>query len=236
MNIHDPVTVRREYETEAGLAARKAAYAGAEGPNAPEILYQRIAAARPRRLLEVGCGQGELAERVQRELGATVVAVDQSERMVELTRARGVDARVGDVQGLELPDAAFDCAVAAWMLYHVADVERALDELARVLEPGGTLLAVTNYGDHLEEMRDYLAAPVAAFTNFRGEDACPLLEARFSTVEELDCSGTVTFADRSAVLAYAEPSAALFGMDLDPPALDEPLVVRRRPVIFVATK
>ena len=236
MSIHDPEVVRREYATEVGLAARKAAYANADGPDAPEIVFQKVAAARPRRFLEVGCGQGELAERVQREVRADVVAIDQSERMVELTRARGVDARVGDVQQLEFPDASFDCAVAAWMLYHVADVERALDELARVLEPGGTLVAVTNYGDHLAEMREYLRAPVAAFTTFRGEGAPALLRARFCDVEELDCSGTVTFPDRAAVLEYAQPAAALFGMELDPPELDEALVVRRRPVIFVATK
>ena len=85
----------------------------------------------PQSVLEVGCGEGELAERVQRELGAEVVALDQSERMVELTRRRGVDARVGDVQDLPFPDECFDVAVAAWMLYHVPDLDRGLGELAR---------------------------------------------------------------------------------------------------------
>jgi len=235
VSIHDPAAVRREYATEAGLAARRAAYRNAQGPNAPELLFQRIAALRPRRLLEVGSGQGELAERVQRELRAAVVAIDQSARMVELTKARGVDARVGDVQTLEFEDATFDCAVAAWMLYHVADVERALDELARVLVPLGTLIAVTNRGDHLAELKDYLGAPSVRW-QFRGEDARALLKARFSTVEEIDCPGTVTFPDRASILAYVAASAALFGGDFDPPDLDAPLVVRRRPVIFVATK
>ena len=44
------------------------------------------------------------------------MAVDQSERMVELASARGVDACVGDVQELPFADESFDCAVAAWML------------------------------------------------------------------------------------------------------------------------
>ena len=44
--------------------------------------------------------------------------------MVELARARGVDARVGDVQELPFADGAFDCVVAAWMLYHVPDLDR----------------------------------------------------------------------------------------------------------------
>ena len=52
-------------------------------------------------MLEVGGGPGELAARMRRELGCDVVMVDVSSRMVELARARGVDAQVGDVQ--ELP-------------------------------------------------------------------------------------------------------------------------------------
>ena len=47
----------------------------------------RDAIAAARAVLEVGCGSGELAERMARELDAEVVAIDQSERMVELTRA-----------------------------------------------------------------------------------------------------------------------------------------------------
>jgi ubiquinone/menaquinone biosynthesis C-methylase UbiE len=92
VTLHDPELVRAEYASERGLAGRKHAYRFAVGPDPRQIAFEAVAAARPRRILEVGCGEGELAERMQRELGAEVVALDQSERMVELTRARGVDA------------------------------------------------------------------------------------------------------------------------------------------------
>jgi SAM-dependent methyltransferase len=234
--LNDPDVVRREYETETGLAARKAAYRDAEGPNAPQLVFEAIAAAKPARYLEVGCGEGELAARVQAELECDVVAIDQSERMVELTRERGVDARVGDVQDLPFPGGEFDCAVAAWMLYHVPDVERALDELARVLRPGGRLVAVTNYSDHLAELKELVGREPSTAWPFRGEEAERLLRPRFVSVEKTDADGTVTFADRDAVLAYVRPSRVLFGDEPDVPQLAEPLVVRRRPVIFVATK
>lgn len=235
MSISDPGVVRAEYATEAGLAARKAAYAGAEGPDARELLFDAVAAAAPRRVLEVGCGEGELAARVQRELGAEVVAIDQSERMVELTRARGVDARVGDVQDLPFEDGSFDCAVAAWMLYHVHDVERALDELARVLRPGGRLVAVTNFSDHLQELRDFVGAPRRGWP-FAGESAGALLSGRFAEVDSIDAAGTVSFADREAVERYVHASSQLFGGILEVPELPAPLVARRRPVIFLCTK
>jgi len=234
--LNDPALVREEYATETGLAARKAAYRNAEGPDAPQLVFEAVAAGAPSRYLEVGCGEGELSARVQDELGCDVVAIDQSERMVELTRARGVDARVGDVQDLPFADGEFDCAVAAWMLYHVPDVNRALGELARVLQSGGRLVAVTNYRDHLEELRELVGRPRAAAWGFAGDQAEELLRRQFSSVEHVDATGTVTFADREAVLAYVKPSAGLFGGEPDVPELAEPLVVKRRPVIFVATK
>lgn len=234
--LDDPVRVRNEYATEEGLAARKAAYRNADGPDAPQLLFEAVAAVRSSRYLEVGCGEGELAARVQHELGCKVIAIDQSERMVELTRGRGVDAHVGDVQDLPFADGEFDCAVAAWMLYHVADVSRALGELTRVLQPSGRLVAVTNYSDHLEELRELVGRPRRAAWGFAGEQAEELLRRHFSSVEHVDADGTVTFADREAVLAYVKPSAELFGGVPEVPELAEPLVVRRRPVIFLATK
>jgi SAM-dependent methyltransferase len=82
--------------------------------------------------------------RIADELGCEVVMVDISPRMVELARQRGVEAEVGDAQNLPYPDAAFDCVIAAWMLFHLPDIDAGLAELARVLKPGGRLVAATN--------------------------------------------------------------------------------------------
>lgn len=232
MRLNDPEVVAREYASERGLEGRRAAYRFSEGPDPREIAFEAIAEAVPRSVLEVGPGPGELSERIQQELGANVVAVDVSERMVELTRARGVEALVGDVQTLPFADATFDCAVAAWMLYHVPDVERGISELARVLRPGGRLVAVTNGADHWQGLTELVGfeRPDSCFS---AENGGPLLGQRFARVERRDATGWIVFPDRAIAQAFVDATISLEG---ELPTFEGPLRVRRSPYVFVAEK
>jgi SAM-dependent methyltransferase len=233
VRLNDPDLVREEYATETRLAARKHAHEFGEGPDAREIVFAAVKEVAPSRILEVGCGEGELAERIVRELDAEVVAVDQSERMVELARARGVDARVGDVHTLAFDDGTFDCAIAAWMLFHAHDVNRALAELARVLRPGGRLVAATNGPDHLSELYELLgAAPSAScFGSVNGES---LLRRHFESVDRIDAPGWLVFPDRRDAQNYIDSLTLLSGSAL--PDVDGPIRARRTPTVFVAEK
>lgn len=231
MTLDDPSFVREQYADETRLAVRKRAHASGEGPDAREVVFAAVRDGRPSRILEVGCGEGELAERMSRQLQAEVVAVDQSERMVEIAAGRGVDARVGDVQSLEFDDGTFDCAVAAWVLFHVQDLDTALDELARVLRPGGRLVAATNGRDHLRELYELLgAAPFRS--RFDSADAERALRRRFGSVHRIDARGWLVFPDRRATQDYVD--SWLPGRVV--PAVDGPIRARRTPTIFVAEK
>ena len=235
MTLNDPRVVEEEYASEVGLEGRRAAYRFATGPDAPQMAFDAVAEVSPRRVLEVGCGPGELAARIRDELDADVVAMDISPRMVELARGRGVEARLGNV--LDLPFAAgeFDCAVAAWMLYHVPDVDRALAELARVLGSGGCLVAVTNAPDHLRELRALLGLPTdRAAHPFSGANGEEFLHCHFERVEVRDAAGTVRFPNRHEVVAFVEASRTLFDTGAEVPELDGEFVVTRHPVVFVA--
>ena len=237
MKLDDPALVAREYADDARLRKRASAYTGVEtGIDAREPAMVEIRALSPQRVLEVGCGWGELAEWIARDTGAEVVAVDLSSRMVELARERGVDARVADVQQLPFADGEFDLVVAAWMLYHVPDLDGGLRELARVLRPGGGLVAVTNSRFHLIELRELVGSGPSTLS-FARETGDGLLAPYFDRIRREDVDGTLTFADRAAVEAYVRASIAMSPfVDNLPAAIDEPFVARRANSIFVAEK
>ena len=71
---------------------RKSTYANVEGDDPRELAFEAIAEARPRRVLEVGGGEGELAERVLNELGAELVDLDRS--LAELARVLKPNGRL----------------------------------------------------------------------------------------------------------------------------------------------
>lgn len=234
--LNDPDLVRNEYEDESRFSVRQATWGMATGPDAQGMVVDALAEIKPQCVLEVGPGKGELAERIARELDAEVVAVDQSERMVELTRARGIEVIVGDVQELPFADASFDAAVAAWMLYHVPDVDRAIAELHRVLRPGGRLVAVTNSVENLIELWSKVGEGPKTDYAFGRENGEDILRRRFGHVERLDADGDVTFPDWAAAHAHVAASPTRGHLADRMPRFDEPLVARRRVSVFVADR
>ena len=237
--MRDPRYVREQYETETGLADRASLYAETTGRFAGDVAFEAVAESAPKRVLEVGCGTGWFAARVQRELGVEVVAIDQSDRMVELARAEGVDARVGDVQALPFADSEFDCAAANWMLYHVPDLDRGVAELARVLRPGGRLVAITNGKDHLLELWRLVGAEDSRLSRdfaFGAENGEEILSRHFQQVEVRDAGGTVTITNRDAVTRYVGSMEAWKYLVDRVPEHVAPFTARRSNVVFIAEK
>ena len=234
IRANDPEFVKRQYESEANLAARKAVYATSEGPSALDVAFDAVAEAAPSRVLEVGGGEGELAGRILSELGCELVGIEQSERMVEIQRAQGIDARLGDVQELSFGGEEFDVALAAWMLFHLPDLDRGLAELARVVKPGGRLVAVTNAIDHFQELWDLagLDTSLRSFT-FRSENGEAALKRHFARIERRDVRGWVTL-DDDGIRGYAESWDDLRPAALRLP-LPAPLRVSRHSTVFVAS-
>jgi ubiquinone/menaquinone biosynthesis C-methylase UbiE len=234
IRFDDPAVVAKQYADEANLRARQALWANVEGENGRIVLARVLSSLEPRRVLEVGGGQGELAEWMQDELEAEVTFVDQSERMVDLARARGIErASVGDVQALTFADGSYDTVVAAWMLYHVADLDRAFSEIVRVLDPGGRLVAVTNSVRHLEELRAVFGTIMPGFDKlFNAENAEELLGRYFSRIERHDTEIVAVVEDRETLVAYRQSLS--YESRPVPDDIPLPFRVHGRTSIFVA--
>jgi ubiquinone/menaquinone biosynthesis C-methylase UbiE len=99
------------------------------------------------RVLEVGVGSG-LNLPLYGEPVSAVVGIDPHETLNRMAEQRISDARIpvtlvtGSAEDLPLEDASFDTAVMTWALCSIPDGRRALDEIRRVLKPGGQLLYI----------------------------------------------------------------------------------------------
>jgi SAM-dependent methyltransferase len=100
-----------------------------------------------RRVLDVGCGEGQVARRVA-ALGAGFVAgVDPTAAQVAVAQARGGGPRYarGSAEALPWATGAFDAVVVCLVLEHVEPFEPAIAEIARVLSPGGKFVLLLNH-------------------------------------------------------------------------------------------
>ena len=97
--------------------------------------------------LDAACGTGRHSAYLA-ALGHEVIGVDSSPAMLERAREKvpGAEFLEGDLLELPLPDGSVDLAVCAIALSHVADLDRALAELVRVLRPGGHLVISDSRG------------------------------------------------------------------------------------------
>jgi trans-aconitate 2-methyltransferase len=99
-------------------------------------LTARVGAENPRRVVDLGCGPGNLTVSLaQRWPGAVVEAWDSSPEMVEAARERGVDAHVGDVRNW-IPQADTDVVVSNATLQWVSEHSRLLVRWAQQLAAG----------------------------------------------------------------------------------------------------
>lgn len=106
-------------------------------------------------MLEIGCGAGRAAALAAAQVpGGHVIAIDLSRAMVRAASRRNarvlksgrVAVRQGDVINLPFEDAQFDKAFSIHTLYFWPDPARAVDEIGRVLKPGGLLALALSPG------------------------------------------------------------------------------------------
>lgn len=116
------------------------------------------------RILELGCGLGSLWAENQARVHGTwdITLSDFSKPMLDKTRQNLKEAdhlfnfQQIDSQKIPYPDDTFDVVIANHMLYLVPDIKRALEEMARVIKPGGVLVTSTSGSNYMKELQDLL--------------------------------------------------------------------------------
>ena len=101
-------------------------------------------------LLDIGCGTGDEATEYERIGFAAVHGIDQSQQMVERTKAAVAhpeNFRQGVYEHIPFPDQSLDVVVGNWSIHYVVDLDSAYRELARVLRPGGRLVLAARHPD-----------------------------------------------------------------------------------------
>ncbi|GCE28632.1 hypothetical protein KDA_41160 [Dictyobacter alpinus] len=161
-------------------------------------VFDQITIAAPYRVLELGCGPGQLWLKNLKRIPADwqITLSDFSAGMLADTQRNLGTERFQyveiDAQSIPFPDASFEVVIANHMLYHVPDRARAIAEMRRVLAPTGHFYAATNGVNHLAEIKQLcqragialkgvLGAP--ADVHFRVQNGAEQLAASFSHVE-----------------------------------------------------
>ena len=153
------------------------------------------------RVLEVGCGGGQLAHAVlEQRPDLSWVGVDVSKDQIERARRRNADHQnaelvVGDALALPFADQCFDATVSIASIKHWPDQSKGLAECVRVLRPGGVLVVVeADRGCRFDDARAFVSrwrlpkamrpVTLALFRTFVAGRSLDLEEAR-SLMSEL---------------------------------------------------
>lgn len=166
-SIADPSYVNRQYRDASHLNARIRLHQqfSTNQYGWQRWLFDQFKLTSPSRILELGCGPGDLwlenSDRIP--AGSEVILSDLSPGMVAQARHNLREGHFPfqfmhiDAQSIPFAESSFDLVIASHMLYHVPDRARALSEIRRLLKPAGCFFASTIGHDHLKELKDLVA-------------------------------------------------------------------------------
>lgn len=212
----DKQFVAQQYKSTGNLAVRRRTHEiyGEQNDDFISWNLDHLTWAGTEQVLDVGCGDGAYTAATQERSGS-YTAGDFSRGMLKSLRGRAARRVNLDAQQLPFPADSMDIILANHMLYHVPDQQRAVAEFRRLLRPGGRLLAATNSGNNMPELKtlqrqvmDMLGVDPTQINwprtalSFTLETGAALLASFFTHVERHDLPGALVFPEPQPLIDY----------------------------------
>lgn len=133
---------------DAGEYNKHASFVASFGSNLIDNLNPSV----HKNVLDLGCGDGELAEKIK-SMGINVVGIDSSQEMVQATNDRGITAYVMDGHNIHF-DTQFDAVFSNAVLHWLTQPEKVLAGINNVLRPNGTFIAEFGGAGNIQALLD----------------------------------------------------------------------------------
>ena len=213
--MNETTAVQKQYKTANNLNTRISIHHkySTNKQSYGDWIYENYAFSSGFKVLELGCGTGEMWIQKASELpeGTSLLLTDFSAGMLETTKEnlsdhKNIEYAVVDIQRIPYADHSFDAVIANMMLYHVPDLHKGLSEVRRVLKPGGTFYCAT-YGE--TSIAQYLCTLLEDFDlvaklnkNFTLQNGTAALQQHFTSVQRLDRDDALAVTDIEDIVDY----------------------------------
>lgn len=225
--ITEDERIKEQYKTAENLEKRINihAYYSTNEQDWVSWVYERLNLKPGQKVLEMGCGNGQLWSKNAYRLpeGLHIVLTDRSEGMLEQTRKNlssfakqfkeqniSVQYQLMDANDLQLMAESFDVIIANHMLYHVEKRENCLREISHALKHAGTFFCSTVGEEHMREMHEIVSEfdpqiemPFQKITvGFNLENGKSQLSSFFTRVERQVMDNDLIVDDAEAIYDY----------------------------------
>jgi ubiquinone/menaquinone biosynthesis C-methylase UbiE len=211
---------KQQYKTNENLGKRINLWSyGTNAESLPTWIFNKIILQENERILELGCGTGQLWLENFRNIhsNCSIVLSDFSKNMLNTAKKNlanlklPVKFKIIDAEEIPYPNQSFDVVLACHMLYHIPNIEKALTEINRVIKPSGKFISTTVSRNHIKELKDFLLQfdldiemRNKFFSEFRNETGKEILEPFFNEIELLEYINPVNISSIEPLMRYIE--------------------------------
>lgn len=211
---------KHQYKTNENLGKRINLWSFGTNPESlAKWIFSKIKLKEYERILELGCGTGQLWLENVKNVPSTcsIVLSDFSKNMLNtakknLTKLKlPIEFKIIDAENIPYPNQSFDVILACHMLYHIPNFKKALTEINRVIKYNGRFIATTVSRNHIKELTDFLfqfdldiKMKKKYFNEFRNESGKELLEPFFNEIELFEYINPVIISSVEPLMKYIE--------------------------------